>query len=282
MPFPFKIQMLDVIVDPTIGALLMAGDPFNDPFYPDAYQDITANTFGDPIRNPPPGRYIRNGGSGTQPNRKDPPKIVTENSVATIGDSASNIDVLLNDRYSGTPTIKIIAWTTTRGKSPVKPPANSGAVGAVWTSAVGATATIFNEASGSASRLRYTPPASGGALEETIYYKLTATGSSKYAKGFSTVDVNVPELPFLYTGVISYADGDGIVDVTLDLDSGPTWTWSDLGPAFGPYTVTITPGGATFTIAGRASNSSGWPPAGAVTLEVTGFGPSGEYVFTFV
>jgi len=280
------IQMLDVIVDPQAGALLFPDDPFNIPFDPLSWLDISNNPIGEPIRNPSPTRWLRLGGSGQAPGGKYPPKIVTENEEVNVGDSVSSIDALANDRYTGTPTMKIIAWKPTRGVAVrVIPPTDAGKPGAVWTTTDGAIATVFNQAGGSASRIRYTPPtaatAAGG--HEQIWYELTATGSSGKAKGYTSVDIRPIDPPLgTYTGTISYVDGDGLVDVTLDLLDGSSWAWTDFGVAIPSNTVTITPGGSTFKLAYRASNSSGYPAAGSVSLQLTSVSAGSVYQFQFV
>jgi hypothetical protein len=87
------IQHLNLIVDPTTDALLI-----DDPV--DGIPDPSTNNLS--IRNPPPARLVRNGGSGQQPNRnkKKGPPVITSISPNT-GPIAGGTNVTVTGRDLG-------------------------------------------------------------------------------------------------------------------------------------------------------------------------------------
>lgn len=163
------IQCLDVLVDPTLEALPVDEGTNNIDLITDPSTNNNAAGYGE--RNPlykGVRRLVRDGGSGSQPNRKQhfPFRALDDSASAEIGDvTPTQIDVLLNDTFTGQPNIRII----------------SGPIG------VGATAVVTG--GGNESLIAYTPPASGGPGQDRLRYRLTANRSR--GSQTATVRINV-------------------------------------------------------------------------------------------
>lgn len=224
----FLVQHIDLVIDPQADALLMAGDPFNDPFAPGTWQDITDNPVGEPIRNPVYPwtgltRYLRFGGSGAQPNRNAPPRAANDAISCEVGDGAQTVNVLANDKYTGTPTIVVTNRVRLAG------------------------ATVSVSGTGASSRIVYTPPSTGNGGTDVIWYKLTATQNTSYSKAALTVTVTKPtENPALgdHHG-LAIIQGPDSFSFEFDDDNGDVWT-GDWGT--GVPILTHTAAGNTFTI----------------------------------
>lgn len=107
------------------------------------------NTPGSPTAYRNPGRLIRRGGNGVQPNRRrgTPPEANDDYGSADVGGSDLTVSVLSNDHYSGTPTVTILQQPS-RGSATVN----------------------------GSNQIVFTPPAFGSAGDVTVIYRLTCTG----------------------------------------------------------------------------------------------------------
>lgn len=183
---PGLIQHLNIIVDPTIEATQAQLEDFE--FNPDG--DHADDGILDPSNNPDPanprnpGRYIRRKGSGRSQRRGVRTKFLAQaenDSLSTsAGSPATDVDVLANDTYDGTPRITIVS------------PPSYGTASVVGT--------------GSSSRIRYTPPADGTEdVQDVIRYRLRASGNAPgnanvlYGPNYAvlTVDVTVSQVEFV-------------------------------------------------------------------------------------
>jgi hypothetical protein len=164
----FKIQCLDVLVDPTLEALPVDEGTNDIDLITDPSTNNNAAGYGD--RNPlykGVRRRVRDGGSGVQPNRNQhfPFRAVDDLATAEVGGASVNIDPLLNDTFTGQPQIAIV----------------SGPILA------GATAVVTG--AGNESLVFYTPPATGDGGTDRIRYRLRANRSR--GSQFATIRVNV-------------------------------------------------------------------------------------------
>lgn len=158
------IQMLDFIVDPTVDAILTDdGLGGQTPPGEGGWEDSSG------VVNPRyPTRKVRRKGSGMKPRGRGTVKLlataVDDELEVDFGDGPTDVDVLANDTYSGTPRIIII-----------DPPANG-------------TARVVGR--GSASRIRYRPPAHGDdTLVDVVTYQVRATGNARSSGHASNADV---------------------------------------------------------------------------------------------
>lgn len=179
------IQHLNIIVDPTVDAM-GAQDESNQTAPTDHGGD--GSGILDPSNNPDPAnprnpgnRYIRPGGSGHTQNKHVGTKVlataVADSLSASIGDPATDVDVLANDTYLGTPNIAILSG----------PDAG--------------TAVVVG--SGASSRIRYTPPATGDYTSDTLRYRLRATGNSPGNNNVQFAQ-NIADLTVDLTGGITF------------------------------------------------------------------------------
>lgn len=163
----YLIQCLEVIVDPTTEALPIDFGT-NIPLVTDPSSNFNARGLGD--RNPlykGVRRQVRRGGSGVQPTREQHAPLRARDNInsAEVGGSVVQSDVLLNDDYTGQPTITIISG-----------PRLSGASASV-------------SGNGNESLIDYTPPATGSGGQDSIRYRLRATGNRGSA--IATLRINV-------------------------------------------------------------------------------------------
>lgn len=153
MPFG-PIQMLDLIVDPEAYATL-TDDGVDGQTPPGTPGSEGGGLDSGGVLDPRTGHYVRHGGSGARnTGAKVLPTAVNDSLDTTVGASSTDVNVLVNDTYSGTPSIVIIS-------GPLLP---------------GATAVVVG--TGASSRVRYTPPSGGGAQADEIVYRLRATGNA--------------------------------------------------------------------------------------------------------
>lgn len=177
---PGPIQMLDFIVDPSSPALL-TDDGLHGQTPPGTTIDgVDVSTgggegAGSPEIDPRSGVHIRVGGSGSRrPATGSGTKtiaIARDDSLSTeVGAVASDIDVLANDTYIGTPRIIIL-------DRPVY-----------------GTAVVVN--SGSGSRIRYTPPSTGTPESDSFTYWLRSTGNARSSGNTRSQDVATVNVDF--------------------------------------------------------------------------------------
>ncbi len=173
------IQHLNIVVDPTVAATGAQDETNQIGPIPDG-----GNGTGilNPSNNPDPSNPRNNGndyvppqGSGHTMHRgvgsKPLPTAVDDSISANIGDPPVDVDVLANDTYLGIPSIQI-----------VRDPING-------------TASVVG--SGASSRIRYTAPPSGDAVEDHLRYRLFGSGNSPgsdnnlLAQNFANLDVSL-------------------------------------------------------------------------------------------
>lgn len=156
------IQMLNVVVDPTTVAFL-TDDGLQGQTPPGEPGSSGGGLDSGGTLDPRTGRYVRNGGSGTRyQTTKTLPHAVNDSLTTSIGSSFSDVDVLANDTYVGTPSIIILDYP------------------------VNGTARVVG--TGAASRIRYTPPTTGGQVGDTVRYRLRATGNARGSGVFNGPD----------------------------------------------------------------------------------------------
>jgi len=269
----YLIQCLEVIVDPTTEALPIDFGT-NIPLVTDPSSNNNARGLGD--RNPlykGVRRQVRRGGSGVQPTRKQHAPLTARDNTnsAEVGGAVVSSDVLLNDTYTGEPTITIVA-------GPVL---------------AGASARVTG--GGNESLIEYTPPATGDGGQDRIRYRLRATGNrgSALATLRITVTATGPQTNTFgpYTaqtmGIVYASDGTLGFFSNNSIDTQIVFVPNDQAGPWGPYPgdpmiVACLPEDfdaiwSAFEAVGGSSYPAAFGPPGTVFTITTspGTGPAG-------